>query len=117
LREFLENKCGVPLEDAKFKIVLKYFDTSRDGKIDCNEFVGQLKKQAKIETNMDRYRPLFKGEKEPLNVSTMNALANAIALLMIKSDLTYDKLFKMIDTDNDKHITKLEFRALLKNQF
>lgn len=44
-------------------------------------------------------------------------MANAIALMMIKSDMTYDYLFKLIDSDNDKHITKLEFRNLLRNQF
>ena len=43
-----------------------------------------------MDVNVDKYRPLFKGEKEPLNISTLNALANAIALLMLKSDMSYD---------------------------
>ena len=59
---------------------MKYFDVSRDGKIQIDELNRQLRSMAKEESNREKYRILFKGEKEPLNQSTVSAISSAIAL-------------------------------------
>ena len=44
--------------------IFNFFDSDKDGKIDLDEFMNALRQDAKQGNKKNKYRELFKGEKE-----------------------------------------------------
>lgn len=58
------------ISQADINRIFNYFDDNKDQIIDIHEFIVNLKAFAKQDAQREKYRVLFKGEREPLNLNT-----------------------------------------------
>jgi Ca2+-binding EF-hand superfamily protein len=76
---------------------MNYFDTDNDGKISLDELVTGLKREAKSEQKREKYRELFRGEREQLNISTVQNIVNGLALYMRRNKVSLASIFNEFD--------------------
>lgn len=114
IQDFCNYQLQMRLSQIDMNTIFNYFDENQDSVIDLNEFLVNLRSFAKNDSNREKYRTLFKGEREPLHPPTISAIVNSICLYMNKYNIQLAKLYSDLDANGNGTLDKSEFRQLFQ---